>query len=476
MKTNLQRYETRHKKLLDKLNRTELALKTVSAKKRRAVTSSNGVRRGTGSDDDGFAPKSAELDKIVFVLEKTVMDKVEMSITAALYAKRTSDLNEAMHEMEEEVKMLNERKRKADAIAGTTPDEVLDDIIEHEDNVQSCLIRIELVESELDDLRARHPSLEDGSLNLHEKEELFDESDHALQMISRFDRPTLRTLLVSCLSTCYSCELSRRTMKKSLACKDSSLNDCESQIEILRDKVDVLSKALEEKSSQETASLETIHSLQDDMEDMKSELKHLQAENVSLQVDLEDARQTDAVAQELNKDELATKGQQIRDLQLLVETLESDLGKACEALSNSHEENVRRKQEEGDSASLRMELEVTRKALSSSRAMRNEVEEELTTLKRKYEVEESLNGSHDSSHDSNSSMHKELEKLRKSRERLNQLTSTQDGPGIDLHTPIHPEIEVALDGTTSTSANVPTFTKFDTLKQKYMKKVHNRTT
>ena len=465
LKTNLQRYETRHKKLLDKLNRTELALKTVTAKQRRSgVATSNGVRQRTGSDSDGFAPMGPELDRVVFVLDNTVHEKVEMSITAALYARRTTDLNEAMHAMEEEVKILNERKRKADAIDGTTPDDVLDDIIEHEDNVQSCLIRIELVENELDDLRARHPFLEDGSFNLPEKDELFDESDHALQMISKFDRPTLRTLLVSCLSTCYSCELSRRNMKESLAKKDSQLNDCESQLQVLQEKVSVLSKALEQKSIHEAASLETINSLRDDIEDGKSELKNLQAENASLQVDLEDAQ--------LNKDKLASQGHQIQELQLLVKTLESDLEKACEALSNSHEENVRRTQEEDDSAAaLRIELEVTRKALSSSRAMRDEVEEELKILKRESAVEESLNESHDSSQESNSSMHKELEKLRVSRERLNQLTK-QDGPGMDLKTPIYPERE-AMEGVAArTSANVPTFTKFDNLKQKYLKKAN----
>jgi len=251
-------------------------------------------------------------------------------------------------------------------------------------------------------------------------------------------------------------------MKESLAKKDSQLNDCESQLQVLQEKVSVLSKALEQKNIHEAASLETINSLRDDIEDGISELKNLQAENASLQVDLEDAQ--------LNKDKLASQGHQIQELQLLVETLESDLEKACEALSNSHEENVRRTQEEDDSAAaLRIELEVTRKALSSSRAMRDEVEEELKILKRD---EESLNESHDSSQESNSSMHKELEKLRVSRERLNQLTK-QDGPGMDLKTPIYPEREGTMEGVAArTSANVPTFTKFDNLKQKYLKKAN----
>ena len=242
-KSDLDRSKTRYEKLSTKLKETETSLKKARGRKR---NNASGTRRDEEVEDDclgQFAPASPKLNSIKFVLEKILMDRVAFERDKEMYVLKAAERENLMQSMENEVKLLNKLKRERKSMDAEPSEEILAAIKDHEYNVQEMLIQTELVDSNLEELRERHPSIDDDKEN-EEKNHSFEEHEPALKMIERLNGPVLRTLFLKVLDTCYASELGRQTMKDELGKKDCVLRAQWDEMASQCEKIHILSKSL----------------------------------------------------------------------------------------------------------------------------------------------------------------------------------------------------------------------------------------
>ena len=217
-KANLDRSKVRYEKLQAKLKQTETNLRKAHARKRSSSTV--GTRRDdTEADGLGqFAPASAKISSVRFVLDKTVSDQVQLSQNRLIYKSKAQQREDLLQSMKTEVTLLNELKRECESMEFEPPVEMLSEVTDREDNVQDFLIQIELVENSLEELQAKYPTIEDDN-------EVFDEHEPALKMISKLNGPVLRTLMLDLLGSCYTSEVRKTCIlkKKSIPSSTSCL-------------------------------------------------------------------------------------------------------------------------------------------------------------------------------------------------------------------------------------------------------------
>ena len=209
LKMNIDRSKTRYEKLQAKLKQTEASLKSAHARKR-SHSVPNSRRDAADVDADGsgqFAPSSGKVNSIKFVLDKTVSDRVVLSQNRSLYAQKTAERKSLMQSMASSVHLLNELKSECESKSEAS-DEDLAEINDHESNVQDYLIQIELVENSLEELQARHPSIEDDNEEDEANNNVFEGHGQALKMLSKLNAPLLRTILLNFLGTCYASKVS----------------------------------------------------------------------------------------------------------------------------------------------------------------------------------------------------------------------------------------------------------------------------
>lgn len=198
-KTSLENSKLRYEKLAKKLKEAESKLKQATAKKRTNVRSASPFRRGYGvrreaptPPEGSFAPASGKINSIKFVLDKTVLDRVALSQNREVYALKAAEREELVQSMGREVKILNKLKRGCESMDPEQFGKALAKIHYAEEYVQEFLIKIELVETHLEELRARYPSIEEEKAVEEAKDSVFDENEPALKMISKLNGPILR--------------------------------------------------------------------------------------------------------------------------------------------------------------------------------------------------------------------------------------------------------------------------------------------
>ena len=120
---------------------------------------------------------------------------------------KTAERKSLMQLMADEVHLLNELKAECESKSDQLDDD-LAEINEHESNVQDYLIQIELVENSLEELQARHPSIEDDNEEDEANNNVFEGHEQALKMLAKLNAPLLRTLLLNFLGTCYASQVS----------------------------------------------------------------------------------------------------------------------------------------------------------------------------------------------------------------------------------------------------------------------------
>jgi hypothetical protein len=97
--------------------------------------------------------------------------------------------------MAKEVKLINRRKKERQTLDPEGTAKIISEIKEHEENVQEYQLQLELVENDMEQLRAKCPSIEDIFFDDDAKNKLSRGKEPALKMIAKLDGPVLRSLL-----------------------------------------------------------------------------------------------------------------------------------------------------------------------------------------------------------------------------------------------------------------------------------------
>jgi len=251
-KSNLERSRSQCEKLSDKLKQTESHLMRLLTKRRNDLNRNiNNSRESRVNADciqhdlvglSGFAAAGEEVKSIKFLLEKTVSDRVTLSIYRQSYESKIVEHGKLMQSIAKEVRKLKKRKRAYQSLDQHDSEVTLAEIKECEEAVQDLQLKLELVENDLDQLRAKCPSVEDSEEDA--KENIIHENASALKLISKLEGPALRTLLWNFLESLIHSELQRRNMKDLLARKQSALKSFENEVVVQNNKIDALSKSL----------------------------------------------------------------------------------------------------------------------------------------------------------------------------------------------------------------------------------------
>jgi len=211
-KSALDHSKSRYDKLYKKLKETENNLKQARSTRRNTTTTTNtntnSINALPEQDNRQFAPTSPKVSSIKYLLQKTVAERVALSKNRVVYKSKVALRDNLSQRMADEVKLVNNLKRQCHEMDSSPSTDLLDDVIDHEDNVQDLLIQIELVEKSLEDLQVKYPSIDDDDEEEGGIADVFDEHDPSLKILSKLNGPVLRKLMLGCLGTCYSSEVS----------------------------------------------------------------------------------------------------------------------------------------------------------------------------------------------------------------------------------------------------------------------------
>ncbi|KAL9185455.1 hypothetical protein ACHAXT_003232 [Thalassiosira profunda] len=342
LKANLERSKARSDKLAGKLKASESNLKQALARKR--GNSAPGTRHDEDADADGFAPAGPKVNSMTFVLNKTVSDRVALSQHRRLYASKSADRNALKQSMAREITLLNLQKRQCESME-SPPDEVLSAIKEHEENVQEHLISIELAESNLKELRAKHPTIEED--DEAEEANVFEGHEPVLNMVGKLSAPLLRTLLLSSLGSCYRSERGRQSAKENLARKGSALADLQNEIASQNEKISILSKALQEHCH----SREKLEAGEKELESSKAQIDACESEKATLMDIIGKSKE----ALSMYKNELGSAARSLTSATIR-QTLVTEVDKTC---LTKQLENAQASLDDAERTQARMEVVMT---------------------------------------------------------------------------------------------------------------------
>jgi chromosome segregation ATPase len=204
LKAAVERSKTRNVKLSNKLKDVEASLKQALASKR-----SNSVHSPHEDvESEAISPTSRTIDSIKYVLDKTVTDRVALSQTRTVLKSKVALQQSLLQSIAAEATILAELERREQSMSSEPSNETLTEITYHKDNVQDLSIQLELLEISIDELRAKFPSVKDeinGGKNAMDN--VFNERDSVMKVISKLHFRDLRALVLSFLSSSYSSEV-----------------------------------------------------------------------------------------------------------------------------------------------------------------------------------------------------------------------------------------------------------------------------
>jgi hypothetical protein len=217
-KNNLEKRKNYSDKLSSKLKQTEshlmklLAMRKKELHHRSAPTPSRapkarapaprGILRKQTSPSDAFAPVSSETKSIMFLLDKAITDLVSKSQTKRRYEERVAEYSDTMRDMVAEVNSLNELKN---AMQETDDDDKSEEVRVREQNVEDLELKLELVGSELETLKANLPFGDEES----ESSLSLDNDAAVIKVLVSLDAPTLRTVFKEIINKLADSEVSR---------------------------------------------------------------------------------------------------------------------------------------------------------------------------------------------------------------------------------------------------------------------------
>jgi hypothetical protein len=213
-KMNLDKRKNYCDRLSKKLQQTEshlMKLLLLRNKQLRDRTSTIGMARRRSTllpplmpepkeQEEKFAPVNEEVKSMKFILEKMVTDKVNRLENQRKYEDNVAEYSELMRKMVAEVKHLEESRK----MVVEDDEKHRDHIRELEQNVEDLELRVELLGSELEELRAKLPQQD-------EPNDLKD-SESTLDMLAGKGAPLLRTLLLETVEKYSESEVSWQTL------------------------------------------------------------------------------------------------------------------------------------------------------------------------------------------------------------------------------------------------------------------------
>ncbi len=141
-----------------------------------------------GDEENLFAPLNEETSSTVFLLKKLISDRVSVAHGRRIYEECLVEHSKLVKQLIEEVKLVNEfhnTKRENESPS--------DEILEHEKNLEDLELRIELMSSNLDDIRSR---LGGSDLaDIEGKEDDLSSHSAEINLISSCPAPVVRTIL-----------------------------------------------------------------------------------------------------------------------------------------------------------------------------------------------------------------------------------------------------------------------------------------
>lgn len=203
LKAVVERSKARNIKLSCKLKDTESSLKqALSTRRSNSVQSPN-----EDAESDVLSSTSRTIDSIKYLLDKSVMDRVALSQTRSVLKSKVALQQSLLQSIAVEANILSELERHEDAMSSEPSNETLAEIKYHKDNVQDLSIQLELLENSIDELRAKFPCLKDENNVKVAMDNVFNERDSVMKVISKLHFRDLRTLVLSFLSSSYSSEV-----------------------------------------------------------------------------------------------------------------------------------------------------------------------------------------------------------------------------------------------------------------------------
>jgi hypothetical protein len=160
------------------------------------------IREQEEEEEDDFAPVDEEVQSMGFLLEKVVSDRVNRSELKQKYEERVAEYSELMRKLVTEVKALEGLKRDVVGDGEDDTESKMYLISETEQNVEDLELRVELLGSELEDLRLKLPEHDENALEV-------EKCESAVEVVSGKSAPILRTLLLETMEKYSEAEVSR---------------------------------------------------------------------------------------------------------------------------------------------------------------------------------------------------------------------------------------------------------------------------
>jgi hypothetical protein len=201
-KLNLDRRKVLSEKVSDKLKQTEAHLMKLLSMRQRELTERTSLvgrnRRRTAdfaaskekeATEKTFAPTNEEVKSMKFVFDKMVADKVNLESLTLEYEGRVGVYSDTMRKVVAEVKLLNEARKNFQKNQDCISKETVRD---HEETVADLELKLELISSELEELKSKMPSNGETAK--------LDGEEAVKKMMSTMSAPVLRTLLIETFS------------------------------------------------------------------------------------------------------------------------------------------------------------------------------------------------------------------------------------------------------------------------------------
>mmetsp|Transcript_26065 Transcript_26065/g.51887 ORF Transcript_26065/g.51887 Transcript_26065/m.51887 type:complete len:1028 (-) Transcript_26065:116-3199(-) len=303
-KANLERQKTQCNKLSDKLKETESHLTRLLTKRRHDLNRNTygystrrpkRVSRNGMEESEEFAPASEEVDSIKFLLEKTIADKVSLSQNSYVYESKVVEHGSLLQSTAREMTKLNMLKSNNVNYSYNTA-AITSEIKEHEDTVQELQLKIDLIENDLEQLRKKFPSIEEKVFGEESSDQVFSEDEPSIEIISKLQAPVLRSLLWNFLELHYTLELERRSMKDTLARRESAIHNLEIELRDRNEKIEALSLQIDKyqrlgrTQGRELRHIEMIQTLVRETKNTKAKLDICITEKLQVIEELNEAR------------------------------------------------------------------------------------------------------------------------------------------------------------------------------------------
>lgn len=212
-KNNLEKRKDYCDKLNGKLKQTESHLMKLLAMRKRELNHRTGIptpgrrkqthaprnnARNQAPASVAFAPPSNQTKSILFLLDKAVVAEVSKSQTKRRYEERVAEYSDVMRDMISEVRLLNEARTK---VHESSDGDFADEVQAREQNVEDLELKLEIVGSELEYLKADLPVVEEpSSKEGGESDSMLYNNASIVNMLGSVDAPTLRTVFRELIS------------------------------------------------------------------------------------------------------------------------------------------------------------------------------------------------------------------------------------------------------------------------------------